>query len=92
VPAPDALPTRDAKAGAADSAAVDPRVLLLIEECWRHAKAIGAWGAGVTVLEKAAVAGTPGVVTAESGTDAFSAVHHLLASHRVWERFPASIA
>ena len=27
-------------------AAVDPRVLLLVEECWRHAKAIGAWGAG----------------------------------------------
>ena len=51
-PAPDALPARDAKAGAADAGAVDPRVLLLVEECWRHAKAIGAWGAGVRVLER----------------------------------------
>ena len=42
------------------SATVDPRVLLLVEECWRHAKAIGAWGAGVGVLEQAGVAGTPG--------------------------------
>jgi len=91
-PAPDALPSRDAKAGAAESVAVDPRVLLLVDECWRHAKAIGAWGAGVTVLEQEAVAGAPGVVTAESGEAAFTAVQQLLAAHRVWERFPASVA
>ncbi|MCA2216584.1 catalase [Jidongwangia harbinensis] len=92
VPAPDALPARDAKAGAAGPATVDPRVLLLVEECWRHAKAIGAWGAGVTVLQQAGVSGTPGVVTADSGTEAFAAVQQLLAAHRVWERFPASVA
>jgi catalase len=91
-PAPDAQPARDAKAGAADSAAVDPRVLLLIDECWRHAKAIGGWGAGATVLQQAGVTGTPGVVTAESGAVAFTAVQQLLAVHRVWERFPASVA
>ncbi|RQX18867.1 catalase HPII [Micromonospora ureilytica] len=91
-PAPDALPARDAKAGRPGPATVDPRVLLLVEECWRHAKAIGAWGAGVTVLEQAGVAGTPGVVAAGSGAEALTAVQQLMAAHRVWERFPASVA
>ncbi|MEU0548482.1 catalase [Micromonospora sp. NPDC005979] len=91
VPAPDALPARDAKAGQPDAATVDPRVLLLVEECWRHAKAIGAWGAGVTVLEQAGVAGTPGIVAAGSGAEALTGVQRLLAAHRVWERFPASV-
>jgi catalase len=92
VPAPDALPARDAKAAAADSVTVDPRVVLLVEECWRHAKAIGAWGAGVPVLQEAGVAGTPGVVAAGSGAEAFAALQQLLPAHRVWERFPASVA
>jgi catalase len=91
-PAPDVLPARDAKAGAAGSATVDPRVLLLVDECWRHAKAIGAWGSGTTVLQEASVAGTPGVVMADSGSGALAAVQQLLAAHRVWERFPASVA
>ncbi|AEB44959.1 catalase [Micromonospora maris] len=91
-PAPDALPARDAKAGAADSATVDPRVLLLVEEVWRHAKAIGAWGAGVTVLEQAGVTASPGVVTGDSGDDVFDAVRQLMTHHRVWERFPASVS
>jgi catalase len=90
-PAPDALPARDDKAGTAATATVDPRVLLLVEEAWRHAKAIGAWGAGATALQAAGVAGTPGVITAESGTEALTAVMQLLALHRVWERFPASV-
>ncbi|GAA1789974.1 catalase [Planosporangium flavigriseum] len=92
VPAPDALPARDAKAGADNSAAVDPRVTLLVEECWRHAKAIGAWGAGATVLAHAAVTSTPGVVVGDSATEVFTEVRQLMAAHRVWERFPASVA
>jgi catalase len=91
-PAPDALPARDAKAGAAGPATVDPRVVLLVEEAWRHAKAIGAWGAGATVLTLTGVAGTPGVVTAGSGDAAFAEVQQLMAAHRVWERFPAAVA
>ncbi|WP_410813692.1 catalase [Micromonospora sp. 067-2] len=91
-PAPDALPARDGKAGKRQAAAVDPRVLLLVEESWRHAKTIGAWGAGVTVLEKTGVNGTPGVVTADSGAEALTAVRQLMAAHRVWERFPATVA
>jgi catalase len=91
-PAPDALPARDAKAGAAGSATVDPRVLLLVEEAWRHAKAIGAWGAGAEVLRRAGVAGTPGVVTGDSAAEVFGTVRQLMAAHRVWERFPASVS
>ncbi|MDG4834430.1 catalase [Solwaraspora sp. WMMD1047] len=90
-PAPDALPARDAKAGAADPATVDPRVLLMVEECWRHAKAIGAWNGGTEVLRQAGVTGSPGVVTGDTGTEVLTAVQQLLAAHRVWERFPASI-
>jgi catalase len=67
-------------------------VLRMIDEAWRHAKAIGAFNDGVIVLEQAGVAGTPGVVTAGTGAEAFTAVQALLAAHRVWERFPTSIA
>lgn len=92
VPAPDALPARDERAGTTDRASVDPRVLLLVQECWRHAKAVGAWDGGVSVLEQAGVTGTPGVVSAGSGVEALTAVQRLMAAHRVWERFPASVA
>ncbi|MEU1755792.1 catalase [Micromonospora matsumotoense] len=91
-PAPDALPARDAKAGAADATVVDPRVLLLVQECWRHAKVIGGWGVGVRVLELAGVAGAPGVVTGDSGAGVLADAQRLMAAHRVWERFPASVS
>ncbi|GHJ09264.1 catalase [Micromonospora humidisoli] len=91
-PAPDALPARDAKAGAADATVIDPRVLLLVQECWRHAKVIGGWGAGVRVLELAGVAGAAGVVTGDSPTGVLAGAQALLAAHRVWDRFPASIS
>ncbi|HEX5202163.1 MAG TPA: catalase [Actinoplanes sp.] len=86
-PAPDAVPARDEKAGAPGNGAVDPRVLLLVTEAWRHAKAIGAWDAGADVLAQAGVAGTPGVVTAAGATEALTAVQELLPAHRVWQRF-----
>ncbi|MBE1491074.1 catalase [Plantactinospora soyae] len=89
-PAPDALPARDGRAASADSLSVDPRVLLLIEECWRHAKAIGGWGVGGNVLRRADVTGTPGVVTGDSGAEVFGDLQQLMAGHRSWERFPTS--
>ncbi|MGY2702091.1 catalase [Nocardioides sp. HB32] len=89
VPAPDALPARDAKAGAADTTAVDPRVVLLVEEAYRHCKVIGAWGAGTSVLDAAAVTGTPGVVRGDSAAEVLGGVQEQMAFHRVWERFTA---
>ncbi|MEU4806244.1 catalase [Actinosynnema sp. NPDC023587] len=78
-PAPDALPVRDEKAGAGASP-VDPRVDLLVAETYRHAKAIGAWGAGTAVV------GTgPGVVTGEP-SEVVEQLLALMGEHRVWAR------
>jgi catalase len=92
VPAPDAMPGRDAKAGAASPPTVDPRVRLLVEEAFRQAKVIGAWGAGVDALTAGGcTAGDVGVVTGDDGSEVFAGVLQLLGSHRVWDRVPASI-
>ncbi len=64
----------------------------LEQECWRHAKAIGAWGTGTAVLDATGVGATPGVVAADNASAALEGVWSLLAAHRVWERFPASVA
>ncbi|MGA8257020.1 MAG: catalase [Nocardioides sp.] len=87
-PAPDALTVRDTKAGDA-AADLDPRVALLIEECWRHGKALGAWGEGVRALAACGFddTGAPGVVTADDGTALLEELRALMGAHRVWERF-----
>ncbi|WP_418063449.1 catalase [Pimelobacter simplex] len=91
-PAPDALPGRDAKAGAADSAVVDPRVVLLLEEAFRHAKVIGAWGAGLDALDAAGVpTDAAGVATASEGPAVLSQVQDLMGTHRSWERFAPAV-
>ncbi|GAB1645580.1 catalase CatB [Krasilnikovia sp. MM14-A1259] len=102
-PAPGATPARDAKAAplrardpvpagvATDEDTIDPRVLRLADEAWRHAKAIGAWDGGTEVLDKAGITGTPGVVAPGGGGDTFAAVRELLGRHRVWDRFATSI-
>ena len=69
-----------------------PPRLLLLEECFRHAKAIGAWGAGVQALEQAGVGpDTPGVVTADRPAEVLAELHELLGAHRVWERFTPAL-
>ena len=88
---PDARPTIDPKAGGPALGGVEPRLGLLIDECWRHSKAIGAFGAGQEALESRTPAGSPGLVTGEDGPTVFGEVHRLLGSHRVWERFPAGV-
>ncbi|WP_269306028.1 catalase [Aeromicrobium sp. HA] len=92
-PAPDALASRDDKSGAPSGPALDPRVQLLIDETWRHAKVIGAWGDGVTALESAGYSGRlTGVVTGDDATTVFGQVQELMASHRVWDRFPVAVS
>jgi len=90
-PGADAFAGRDAKAASpAAGDAVDPRVSLMLAEAWRHAKAIGAWGGGEQALLAAGIpVDAPGVVVGEGGADAFSQLTELLATHRVWHRFPA---
>ncbi|MDQ6525733.1 catalase [Nocardioides sp. LHD-245] len=86
-PAPDALAVRDTKAGE-PAATLDPRVLLLVQECFRHAKAIAAAGDGVTALPEIGLAGDePGVVAGAAASEVVADLLELLGAHRVWERF-----
>jgi catalase len=90
-PAPDALPARDAKAGADQASGLDPRVQLLLDECFRHAKAIGAWGDGQAVLTALGLDGQEGVVLRDDAAGTLADVQELMAAHRVWERFPTRL-
>ena len=91
-PGPDAVATRDAKAEEPVGAAVDPRVLLMLDEAYRHGKALGAWGAGVAALDALGVTGRPGVITGARGEQVLATLMELLPDHRVWQRFPATAA
>jgi catalase len=94
VPAPDAHGARDAKADD-DAAAVtdlDPRVMLLLTEAYRHGKALGAWGPGLDALEASGIsAAAPGIVTGDRAGDVLEGVADLLAEHRAWDRFPPAV-
>ncbi len=92
-PAPDSLASRDDKGGAPAAAGLDPRVRLMIDEVWRHAKVIGAWGPGIEALEAAGYDGRlTGVVTDDDATVVLTKVQELMANHRVWERFPVAVS
>ena len=87
-PAPGAEPDLDAKAGAPGAPHVDPRISLLVNEAFRHGKAIGGWGEVGAVLAAAGVdVAAPGVVVADGSQDVLTALEGLLAAHRAWERF-----
>ncbi|WP_127783281.1 catalase [Rhodococcus sp. X156] len=93
--APDATDNLDAKAGdpAHLSDTVDPRVTLMLGEAFRHAKAIGGWGQAEQALALAGcVPGTPGVVVGDNAEAVLAGVLELLSAHRVWDRFPPSVA
>ncbi len=88
-PAADAYGARDVKAGepGADGA-VDPRVLLMLTEAFRHGKAIGGWAGAPHALQAAGIpVDAPGVVTAATGSSALEQLTRLLPEHRVWDRF-----
>src|SRR5690606_22925123 len=85
-PAPDAIPSLDAKTGAETAPAVDPRVTLLIGELYRHAKAIGLVGDAASAAALGLVDGEPGVHMGAAGT-VVESVLSSMRRHRVWERF-----
>lgn len=91
-PGPDASGDRSAGAGApqASGTGVDPRVLLMVSETFRHAKAIGGWGGAEEVVRAAGCSpAAPGVALGRNPSEVLEEVTGLLASHRVWDRFPA---
>ncbi|GGS23728.1 catalase [Streptomyces rubiginosohelvolus] len=88
----DAHGARDAKAGDTQPTATDPRLLLLLNEAFRHGKAIGAWADADALMADAAIpSGAPGVIQGDTATSTFEQVTQLLGAHRVWERFPTTV-
>jgi len=87
-PAPDALPALDAKSGAGDGPAgdSDPRVVKMLQEAWRHAKAIGSMDDGTAPAAAGIPSGGVGIATG-SGTDVAQQILDLLSAHRSWDRF-----
>ena len=85
-PAPDAQPGVDAKAAVA-AAAVDPRIVKLLQEVWRHAKAIGVTGSAEEVLTAAGVPSDGVGVVQGDPADVVAELVELLGTHRAWERF-----
>ena len=86
-PAPDARTSVDAKAGMPASAA-DPRVVKLLGDAWRHAKAIGTLDGTDEVLAAAGVPGGGVGVVRGDAQNVAADVLELLAGHRAWDRFP----
>ncbi|NGN91359.1 catalase [Nocardioides sp. KC13] len=83
----DALVVAD---GAA-TVASDPHVMLLVEEIFRHGKALLAWGDGAEAVATAGIAvPAPGVKAEESGSLVAAELPDLLGAHRSWERFALS--
>ncbi len=68
----------------------DIKLVILLQEAYRHCKAIGAWGTGAEVLASSGIdAGGPGVVIGESVAKPFT--DELVAGlglHRAWDRAP----
>ncbi len=89
-PAPDAQQPRDATAGGATTE-VDPRVVLLATEAYRHAKAIACVGDGATALAAAHIdLDAAGLVTGEDAPSVVGELLEVMAQHRVWDRFATS--
>jgi catalase len=66
----------------------DIKLTLLLQEAFRHCKAMAAWGDGTVILEAAGIApADPGVVTADTAAKAFSdELFAAVGMHRAWAR------
>ncbi|MFF8553664.1 catalase [Streptomyces sp. NPDC015501] len=93
-PGADGYGARDAKVDdvAAAAAGIDPRVLLLITEAFRHGKAVGAWAGGLETLRAAGIApDAPGVAASDDPAAVLEGLSGMLARHRVWDRFTPAV-
>ncbi|QIM22060.1 catalase [Phycicoccus sp. HDW14] len=88
-PADDARQTRDAKAGHSDVTALDPRLDLLLDEAYRHGKAIGVVGDADTAAAVGLLPEDAGVVVGDAAAVA-AGVLEALGTHRAWDRFTPS--
>jgi catalase len=68
----------------------DFRALVMLQEAYRHLKAVGAWGDGVEVLRTAGIdVEAPGVLTgAKSDKTLAAGLVGALGLHRAWDRTP----
>ncbi|MGW1176536.1 catalase [Kitasatospora sp. NPDC002543] len=92
-PGADDRGARDAKSGAVAGGqrTLDSRVVLLVNEAYRHAKPIAGLADARALWSAAGVdPHAPGVFTETDGERAVSALVDQLGTHRVWERFPAA--
>ncbi|WIY82436.1 catalase [Propionimicrobium sp. PCR01-08-3] len=89
-PAADSLGAQDTKAATRKLVSTDPRVSLLISECWRQAKPIGAWGAATGLLTGLGIQTTKGVIAGHNPQAVLKTVQGLLETHRVWDRFAST--
>jgi catalase len=66
----------------------DIKLALLLQEAYRHCKAIGAWGSGTAILQAAAIpAGAPGVLAGKTIAKTFNdQLITALGRHRAWDR------
>ena len=72
----------------------DIKLVLLLQEAYRHCKAVAAWGDGAAILESAGIpAGGAGVSVAETVAKPFTdELTQALALHRAWDRAPLVMA
>lgn len=72
----------------------DIKVVVMLQELFRHCKAMGAWGDGVSLLDAAGIdRGAPGVLVSSDADKSFSAeLVAALGLHRVWARADAVMA
>ena len=72
----------------------DVKLVVLLQEAFRHCKAIAAWGDGTTILASVGItADDPGVAVADAVNKAFTAdLSAALGMHRAWDRAPRVMA
>lgn len=88
-PATDATATGRADDRGMDGLRVDPRVVALTTQAYRHCKPIAALPDGLEVLAAAhAEAWAAGITTADDTEALVSAVVAEMGGHRCWDRFP----
>ncbi|NVN49770.1 catalase [Mycolicibacterium hippocampi] len=72
----------------------DIKLVVLLQELFRHCKALGAWGDGVSLLDAAGIdRAAPGVLIGSDADKPFTTeLVTALGKHRVWERADAVMA